>query len=324
MPYKEESVKLGVMIESQEGVGWPEWKNIVQWTEELGFESLWRSDHFFSFFGPSRTVDSLDTLVAHTYTATASQRIRFGPLVLSMTFRHPAILARMAAAIDQLSGGRFVLGVGAGWNQTEHDAYGITLPPVKQRMDNLEEGLRVIKALFENDLASFEGKLHRLNEAPMSPKPAQKPMSILIGGSGEQRTLRMVARYASEWNMGGGQKEAYRHKVQVLEQHCEKEKRDPKTIARSLMCSYITGETQAELDKEVDAMLERMPPRFRPAGGERRLPFGAMVGTPAQLVEQIQAWEAEGVSRIMLQYQRPPSRETLQLVAEEILPKVQS
>ena len=111
------------MVESQEGVGWDEWKNIVQWTEELGFESLWRSDHFFPF-GADKSLDSLDTLVAHTYTAAASNRIRFGPLVLSMTFRQPAVLARMAAAIDQLSGGRFILGVGAGWNVAEHEAYG--------------------------------------------------------------------------------------------------------------------------------------------------------------------------------------------------------
>jgi len=315
-------MKLGVMIESQEGVGWNEWRNIVQWTEELGFESLWRSDHFFSFFGPSRTVDSLDTLVAHTYTAAMTRRIRFGPLVLSMTFRNPAILARVAAAIDQLSGGRFILGIGAGWNQIEHDAYGIRLPPVKERLDNLEESVQVIKALFENESASFNGKRYQLKDAPMSPKPAQKPMSILIGGAGEKRTLRIVARYATEWNTAGGPVDVYRHKVQVLEQHCEAEKRDPKTIDRSLMCSYVTGATQADIDRQVDAMMARMPPQFRPPAGAPRRPFGALVGTPPELVEQIQAWEAEGVSRIMLQYQQPPSRETLAFVAKEILPKV--
>jgi F420-dependent oxidoreductase-like protein len=315
-------MKLGVMIESQEGVGWNEWKNIVQWTEELGFESLWRSDHFFSFFGPNRNIDSLDTLVAHTYTASHSSRIRFGPLVLSMTFRHPAILARMAAAIDQLSDGRFILGVGAGWNQAEHDAYGIELPSVKQRMDNLEESIKVIKALFENDSARFEGKIYNLQDAPMNPKPAQKPMQLLIGGGGEKRTLRMVARYATEWNTGGGAKETYRHKLDVLEQHCEKEERDPATIARSVMAGAILGQNQADVDRQVDAMLERMPPRFRPPDGSRRLPMGAMAGTPPQLIEQIQAWEAEGVGRIMLQYSSPPSFETLQAVAQEILPKV--
>ena len=314
-------MKLGVMVESQEGVGWNEWKNIVQWTEELGFESLWRSDHFFSFFGGTRNIDSLDTLVAHTYTAAASSRIKFGPLVLSMTFRHPAILARMAAAIDQLSNGRFILGVGAGWNVTEHEAYGIKLPPVKERMDNLEESIQVIKALFENDSATFEGKIYTLKDAPMNPKPAQKPMSLLIGGGGEQRTLRMVARYATEWNvpiMGGI--EAYRKKVEVLEKHCEAAKRDPKQISHSVMSGYIAGANQAEVDRKVQAAIENAPPQFRRPGGGP--PMTALWGTPPQIVEQIKELEDAGISRIMLQYRTPPSRDDLQFVAEEILPRV--
>ena len=314
-------MKLGVMVESQEGVGWTEWKNIVQWTEELGFESLWRSDHFFSFFGPSRNIDSLDTLVAHTYTAAASNRIKFGPLVLSMTFRHPAILARMAAAIDQLSNGRFILGVGAGWNVTEHEAYGIKLPPVKERRDNLEESIQVIKALFENESATFDGKIYTLRDAPMNPKPAQKPMSLLIGGGGEQRTLRMVARYATEWNvpnMGGI--EAYKKKVEVLERHCEAAKRDPNQISHSVMSGYISGANQAEVDRKVQAAIESAPPQFRRPGGNP--PMTALWGTPPQIVEQIMELEAAGISRIMLQYRTPPSREDLQFVAEEILPKV--
>ena len=315
-------MKLGVMIESQEGVGWDEWKNIVQWTEELGFESLWRSDHFFSFFGPSRNIDSLDTMIAHTYTAMASSKIKFGTLVLAMTFRHPAVLARMAAAIDQLSGGRFILGVGAGWNETEHEAYGIELPPLKQRMDNLEESIQVIKALFENDSATFKGKLYTLNDAPMNPKPAQKPMSLLIGGGGEQRTLRMVARYATEWNvpiMGG--LDVYRDKVKVLEQHCEEVKRDPKTIEHSVMTSYIAGENQAEVDRKVQAAIESAPPRFRTPGGNRP-PMTALWGTPSQIVEQIKEIEDAGISRIMLQYRAPPSKADLEFVAKELLPKV--
>jgi F420-dependent oxidoreductase-like protein len=314
-------MKLGVMIESQEGVGWPEWKNIVQWTEELGFESLWRSDHFFSFFGPSRTIDSLDTMVAHTYTAMASSRIRFGPLVLSMTFRHPAVLARMAAAVDQLSGGRFILGVGAGWNTTEHEAYGIDLPPVKQRMDNLEESIQVIKALFENDSASFQGKIYSLRDAPMNPKPVQKPMALLIGGGGEQRTLRMVARYATEWNVPIMQGlELYKQKLQVLEKHCEAEKRDPASIARSVMTGYISGENQAEVDRKVQAAIANAPERFRRTDG--RPPMTALWGTPSQIVEQIRELEDAGISRIMLQYRTPPARSDIEFVASEILPKV--
>ena len=314
-------MKLGVMVESQEGVGWNEWKDIVQWTEELGFESLWRSDHFFSFFGATRTIDSLDTLVAHTYTAAASNRIRFGPLVLSMTFRHPAILARMAAAIDQLSGGRFILGVGAGWNVPEHEAYGIELPPVKQRMDNLEEGIQVIKALFENESANFEGKIYKLRDAPMNPKPAQSPMPLLIGGGGEQRTLKMVARYATEWNVPIAQGlEVYKQKLQVLEKHCEAEGRDPGTIARSVMTSYIAGENQAEVDQKVQAAIASAPERFRRTDGKP--PMTALWGTSAQIIEQIKELEDAGISRIMLQYRTPPARSDLEFVAEEILPKV--
>jgi F420-dependent oxidoreductase-like protein len=314
-------MKLGVMIESQEGVGWPEWKNIVQWTEDLGFESLWRSDHFFSFFGATRTIDSLDTMVAHTYTASASSRIRFGPLVLAMTFRHPAVLARMAAAIDQLSGGRFVLGVGAGWNTTEHEAYGIELPAVRQRMDNLEEGIQVIKALFEGDSANFQGKIYTLKDAPMNPKPAQKPMALLIGGGGEQRTLRMVARYATEWNAPITQGlDVYNHKAQVLEQHCEAEKRDPATIDRSVMTGYIAGESQAEVERKVQAAIASAPERFRRTDGKP--PMTALWGTASQIVEQIQEIEAAGISRIMLQYRTPPARSDLEFVASEILPKV--
>ncbi len=315
-------MKLGVMVESQEGVGWEEWKNIVQWTEELGFESLWRSDHFFSFFGATRTIDSLDTMIAHTYTASASSRIRFGPLVLAMTFRQPAVLARMAASIDQLSGGRFILGVGAGWNQTEHEAYGIELPPVKQRMDNLEESIQVIKALFENDSATYDGQIYSLKDAPMNPKPAQKPMPLLIGGSGEKRTLRMVARYATEWNgsiMGGLQ--AYKDKAKVLEQHCQAEKRDPKQIERSVMSGYISGANQTEVDAKVKQAIENAPERLR-STDSRRPPMTALWGLPDRIVEQVKEIEDAGISRIMVQYRTPPAREDLEFVAHEILPKV--
>ena len=315
-------MKLGVMIESQEGVGWNEWKNIVQWTEELGFESLWRSDHFFSFFGGNRTIDSLDTMIAHTYTAAFSNRIRFGPLVLSMTFRHPAVLARMAAAIDQLSGGRFILGLGAGWNETEHEAYGIDLPPPKQRMDNLEESIQVIKALFENESATYQGQIYKLNDAPMNPKPAQKPMPLLIGGGGEKRTLRMVAKYATEWNVPiAAGLEAYKEKTKVLEQRCEEVRRDPAEISRSIMTSYISGADQAEVDRKVKEAIESAPPRFRSADATRP-PMTALWGMPDRIVEQIKEIEDAGISRIMLQYRTPPSRQDLEFVAGEILPKV--
>jgi F420-dependent oxidoreductase-like protein len=314
-------MKLGVMIEAQEGVGWPEWKNITQWTEELGFESLWRSDHFFSFGAQRATLDALESFAALTYTASHTSRIRFGPLVLSMTFRHPAITARMAAAVDQLSEGRLVLGLGAGWNVPEHEAFGIELPPPGPRLQALEDGVNVIKGLFSGSPATYAGKHYSIKEAPLHPLPAQDPMPILIGGGGEKKTLRIVARHAAEWNSIGLAPERYRLKLDALEKHCEAEQRDPASIDRSMMCSYITAPTEAEVQKKLDEVLERLPNFFRPSreGGLASLPW--LIGTPSQIVETLQALEAQGVSRIMLQHREPPAREELEFVAAEILPR---
>ena len=320
-------MKLGVMIEAQEGVGWEEWRNITRWTEELGYESLWRSDHWFSF-GPERaSLDALEAMISLVHVAENTSRIRFGTLVLSMTFRQPAIVARMAAQIDQLSGGRLILGIGAGWNQDEHDAFDIDLPPPRPRIKALDEGAAVIRALWSGEPATFQGKHFQLKDATIRPLPAQSPMPRLIGGSGEKRTLAVVARHADEWNMGARPLETYRAKVAALEAYCEREKRDPATISRSLMASYVTGTDEAEVKRCHQALIESLPPQFRrmfddapKTGVLRNLPM--LVGTPPQLVEQIQALEAEGVSRIMLQNRTPPDHETLELVAKEVLPHV--
>ncbi len=317
-------MKLGVMIEGQEGLNWDRWRRIVRATEDLGFESLWRSDHFFSLMGP-RDRDALETFISLVHVAENSRRIRFGTLVCSMTFRHPSLLARMAAGIDQLSGGRFILGIGAGWNLAEHEAFGIPFPPLKQRMDALEESARVIRELWGSDVASFSGKVYSLKEARLNPKPAQSPAPLLVGGGGEKRTLRVVARYADEWNVPAMPVERYRQKVAALEAHCERARRDPKTIARSLMCAFLVGESEADVSRRVEAFKQAMPQlaQLRPEGAAPFLAArGWLAGTPAQVVEQIKALEAEGVSRIMLQHHMQTDFEALELIAREILPKV--
>lgn len=314
-------MKLGVMIEGQEGIGWPEWQRIVGATEDLGFESLWRSDHFFSF-GADRTKDCIETFTSLTYVASHTSRIRFGTLVASMTFRPPAMVARQAAAIDALSGGRLVLGLGGGWNQDEHDAFGIELPPPGRRLDMLEEGTVVIRDLLDHDDASFDGRHYQLKNAFANPKPAQPKLPILIGGSGEKRLLQIVARHADEWNMPVQPVEVYRQKVEALERHCEAEDRDPAGIERSLMIAYVAGATEAEAKARLDSVLANASPRLKAA-----LEAGAalpswLMGTPEQIVEQIKAWEAEGVGRIMLQHLAEPDYEVLDMMAKEVLPKV--
>jgi F420-dependent oxidoreductase-like protein len=317
-------MKLGVMIEGQEGLNWERWKRIVRTTEDLGFESLWRSDHFFSLMGP-RDRDALETFVSLVHVAENTNRIRFGTLVCSMTFRHPSLLARMAAGVDQLSGGRFVLGIGAGWNLPEHEAFGIPFPPIKERMDALEEGAAVIRALWSSEPASYSGRVFTLKEARLNPKPAQSPAPLLVGGGGEKRTLRVVARHADEWNVPAMPLDRYRAKVKVLEKHCERQKRDPKTIERSLMCAFIIGENDGDIRRRVEALQKVIPPLAQvPVDGAAEMlrSRGWLTGRPSDVVEQIGALEAEGVGRIMLQHHDQTDFDVLELIAKEVMPKV--
>ncbi len=319
-------MKLGVMIEGQEGLTWDRWRAIMARVEELGYESLWRSDHFMSLFGAER--DALETWVSLTLTAVETTRLRFGPLVCSMTFRHPALLARMAAAVDALSGGRLVLGVGAGWNEPEHRAFGLPFPPVGQRMDMLEEGVEVLLRLFDDGAASFSGRQYTLENAAMLPKSAQRPHPpLLIGGSGEKRTLRIVARYADEWNSTTASPEAYRAKREVLEEHCRAVGRDPATIRRSVMAGFIVGGSRDELRRRTESLQRILPALGRldtDAVPEAVRARGWLTGPPDEVVAQLRALEAEGVERVMLQHHDQTDFEVLELIAREVMPAVDS
>lgn len=318
-------MKLGVMIEGQEGLTWERWRRIMRATEDLGYESLWRSDHFFSLSGhPER--NCIETWVSLTVAATETQRLRFGALVSSMTFRHPSLLARMAASVDQLSGGRLVAGVGAGWNVPEHEAFGLPFPPLKERMDRLEEGIQVMLTLWGEGKANFNGKYYQLKDAEAQPKPLQRPHpTLLIGGSGEKRTLPMAARYAGEWNAAGGDAATYRHKIEVLNQACERIGRNPAEIAHSRMCAFLIGRDPAELRRRGEALQVMLPALGQVDVGA--LPKvlrerGWLVGTPEQVVEQIQELAGAGCERIMFQHHNQTDFEVLELIAREIMPAV--
>ncbi|MCB9490724.1 MAG: LLM class F420-dependent oxidoreductase [Dehalococcoidia bacterium] len=316
---------LGVMIEGQEGLNWDRWRRIIRTTEDLGFESLFRSDHFFSLSGPHDR-DALETFISFVLVAEESSRIRFGPLVSSMTFRHPSLLARMAAQIDLLSDGRFILGMGAGWNVPEHEAFGLPFPPVRERMDRLEEGIQVVRALWGDGPVSFDGRYYQLKDAECFPKPAQSPAPILVGGSGEKRTLRIVAKYADEWNAVGQTVEGYQHKNEVLLGHCDAVGRDASTIRRSMMCGFVIGRDEdgvrAHLARIGEAlpMLTRGNPDEVLEGVRNR---GWLVGTTSEVVEQIKQREELGIQRIMLQHHAQADFDTLELIAKDVLPQVQ-
>jgi F420-dependent oxidoreductase-like protein len=312
-------MRIGVMIEGQEGLTWDRWFRIADRVESLGLDSLWRSDHFFSLMGhPERP--ALECWTSLTALAQRTHRIQFGPLVSPMTFRHPALLARMAAAVDGLSAGRLVLGVGAGWNEVEHEAYGISLPPLKERFDRLEEGIAVIKALWTGGPVDFDGQYYRLRGAAAYPRPVQQPAPpLLIGGDGEVRLLRIVARDADEWNSHAPGPDAYRHKRARLEDHCRAVGRNPDAIRRSWMGGALIGSDFAEVREKGHwhqsflAALANVAPEAAPDELRRR---SWIVGTPDQVGAQLAEFEALGVERVMFQWYNLDDLDGFKLLAE--------
>ncbi len=211
---------------------WGPLRDFAQHIEQSGWDGLWVADHFM----PNQEDNSGPTGEAWTNLsalAASVPRIRLGTMVTGNTYRHPAVLAKMAAQVDEISDGRLVLGIGSAWQQNEHEAYGIPFYTVGSRLRRLEESVQIIRSLFENDRTDFDGKFYQVTNAPLAPKPTQRPRPpILIGGGGEKVTLRLAAQYADEWNVWGNP-EFLRHKIGILEQHCADAGRDPSEIRKS-------------------------------------------------------------------------------------------
>ncbi|HEY0736027.1 MAG TPA: LLM class F420-dependent oxidoreductase [Herpetosiphonaceae bacterium] len=220
------------------------------------FEHAWLFDHFNPIAGDldGPCYEGWTTLAA---LAAQTQRIRLGLMVTGNTYRHPAVLAHIAATLDVISNGRLDLGLGAGWNEYEHRSMGIPLYPPGERIERFGEACELIKRLFTQPIADFDGQFYQLQEARCDPKPVQQPYPpFVIGGGGERRTLRVVAQYADVWNFAGGPVEDFTHKVEVLKRHCEAVGRDPSTIQLSVqtMVNYDNfGETIQTLQGFVDA-----------------------------------------------------------------------
>jgi len=318
-------VRLGVMIEAQEGLTWQRWQRIIETAESNNFDSLWRSDHLFSVMGVIDR-DQLSLWPSMTLVAARASKLEFGALVSPTTFRNPVMLAKDSVALDNLSSGRFWLGIGAGWNEREHAAFGFPLPPLKQRMDRLEESIEVIKLLWSGEKVSYPGQQFQLNDAQMRPTPTRPSgIPLLIGGSGEKRTLRMVARFADEWNSNASNHDTYRHKVAVLERHCKETGRDSSEIVRSVMVGHIIGTNDAEV-RERAARIQKIMPSMQGLSldevMERTHDRGWLVGTTDEVIQDIQALAQMGVSRLMLQTHDQEDMAALELFATAIMPEV--
>ena len=299
--------KVGIMIEGQEGLNWDRWRLICQDAEALGFDSLRRSDHLFSVMGMVER-DCIECWTSLALAAEWTETIEFGAMVSPMTFRPPALLARMATAVDLLSGGRLILGVGGGWYEREHLENGIPFLTLGGRMDLLEEGIKTIRATWEK----------------ANPKPTRGTIPLLMGGRGEKRALPMIAREAVEWNLSHMDADEYRLKRTVLDAACHTIRRDPSTIRHSVMANYIIGRDRVEVRERALQMRDFLPSLKGLDADEvmAKVAKTGLVGTPDEITDQINRHSALGVDLFMLQHFLLDDREALKLVASDVIPAV--
>jgi alkanesulfonate monooxygenase SsuD/methylene tetrahydromethanopterin reductase-like flavin-dependent oxidoreductase (luciferase family) len=299
--------KIGIMIEGQEGLNWDRWRHICYDADTLGFDSLRRSDHFFSVMGAVDR-DCIECWTSLALAAEWTKRIELGPMVSPMTFRLPSMLARIATSVDVLSGGRVILGVGAGWYEREHDEFGVPFLTVKERLDRLEDGIKTIRATWVKS----------------NPKPPRGTIPLLMGGLGEKRALPIVAREAAEWNMTRLDTDVYKQKRKVLEDCCRAIGRDPATIRQSVMTSYIIGRNRDEL-RERAAQVREIVPRMKDMNPDDVLEETRktwFVGTPEEIADQIRGVAALGIDLFMLQHFLLDDRDALKLLASDVIPAV--
>ena len=263
---------------SPQNTTWDDMLAVWQRADDIElFESGWTFDHFYPIFSDP-TGPCMDGWITLTALAQATERLRVGVMVTGNVYRHPALLANMAATLDIVSKGRLELGIGAGWNQEECDAYGIELPPLKERFDRFDEACEVIVGLLSNETTTFEGRHYQLKDARCEPKAVQRPHPpICIGGGGEKRTLRAVARYAQHWNVPGGGPDEFLQKRDVLRQHCEDIGRDVDNITTSTHLrlspdgdvKQLVEDAMAWADAGLDLGVVYLPPPHRPEQAEQ-------------------------------------------------------
>ena len=308
-------MRFAVMIEGQEDVTWDDWVALAQACERLGFKALFRSDHYLSVMGAGDRV-SLDAWGTLCGLAAITSSLRLGTLVSPATFRHPSVLAKSAVTADHISGGRIELGIGTGWLEAEHRAYGFPFPDMGVRMDRLTEQLEIVSGSFARGPFSFSGEHYSVAELHAQPKPVQDPLPLLMGGAARKRGAALAARFASEYNVVHAAPDEARAARGRLAAACEQAGRDPATLRFSLMHQFVIGRDEAELR----ARAEGLAAVTGEAADVERLRRTALTGTPDEVVARLREYEAAGVERVMLQHLLHRDVEALELIAAEVVP----
>jgi len=285
-----------------------------QEAEGWGFDTAWTFDHFMPISGNTQG-PCQDGWTLLSALATQTTKIRIGCLVTGNTYRHPAVLAKMATTVDHLSHGRLELGIGAGWFEPEHRAYGIPFYTAKERAQRLAEAVQIILSLWTEKETTFTGKYYQIDHAPFEPKPLQQPHPpILIGGVGKKWTLPVIAQYADEWNMLPSSPEKMADLIKTLNGYCDKYKRDCKKIEKSHLTRLVLTDDPQAIDQAVQglARVMRIPPEQARAT--------ILAGSPEAVKKQIQTYIDNGVTHIIIGQRPPYDRKGLERFAKEVMP----
>ena len=281
--------------------------------EKAGFDSVYVMDHFYQLpnIGP-RTEPMLEAYTVLSGIAARTKKIRIGALVTGVTYRNPALLAKTVTTLDVVSSGRAILGLGAAWNEDEHRGYGYDFPPVGERISRLEEALQICRAMFREEVATFQGQYYRINGALNFPRPVQaNGPPIMVGGGGEQRTLKLVAQYADMCNIFGDAA-TVRHKIDVLEQHCETVGRDPRTIIKTRLGTLLIRKTDAEAERVFQQVLNR------PGINQEYVRSVLMVGGPDRVAEQAQQLLDAGLDGLIFNMPHIEDPEAIELAGKTL------
>jgi F420-dependent oxidoreductase-like protein len=306
---------LRIFIEPQQGASYDDQLRVAKATEDGGFDAFFRSDHYLAMGNRDGLPGPTDSWTTLAGLARETSRIRLGTLVSSATFRHPGVLAIQVAQVDQMSGGRVELGLGAGWFEREHQAYGIPFPGVGERFDRFTEQLEILTGLWSTPVGQtfdYDGKNYQLSDSPALPKPAQQQVPVIIGGSGKKRTPALAARFAAEFNANFASVEETKALYERVRGACQDAGRSPEDLKHSVALVVACGRDDAELARRA-ANLGRQVDELRENG---------LAGTPAEIVDKVGRYAEIGCQRIYLQVLDLDDIAHIELIASEVLPQL--
>ena len=310
---------LCLMIEGQEGVGWDQWSALARACEQHGISTLFRSDHYMNLDGQHSERESLDAWGTLSALAAVTSKLRLGTLVSPATFRHPSNLAKLVASADEISGGRVELGLGVGWHEREHEAYGFEFRSTRTRMDVLAEQLQIVLGSWTEAPFSFAGQHYRLDALDAQPKPVQRPHPPLImGGAAGPRSASLAARFADEYNTAFPTLDDVRERRQQIAEACERAGREP--IPFSVMTGFVVGSDRSEYEDRVARLTERTGAQAREFVEDPPGPW--ITGTVDEAVAQLQTLKDAGVSRVMCQNLLHDDLDVVALIGSELAPQL--